>query len=81
MTIKDTAWRVKYPPRKVKENKRLLLSLPVDLYADLEALAKLQKISVTELMRRAATQRLAEFQIKSPDLLQLRGRLGPARSA
>lgn len=52
-------WFVDYGQERSKT--RLLVSLPVPMLADAHAAAKLQGISVAELVRRAVTRQLAEL--------------------
>ena len=69
-------WFLKYEPAKASA--RLLLSLPQPMLDDAHAVAKVQGISVAELVRRAMTRHMAEVVKANPSLVALRGsRQGP----
>ena len=69
-------WFLKY--ESAKASTRLLLSLPKPMLDDAHAVAKVQGISVAELVRRAMTHHMAEVVKANPSLVALRGsRQGP----
>ena len=63
----DGGWFLKY--ESAKASTRLLLSLPQPMLDDAHAAAKLQGISVAELVRRAMTHHMLELACAHPELV------------
>ncbi len=67
----DDGWYLKY--ESTKTSTRFLLSLPEPMLDDARAAAKLQGISVAELVRRAITHDMLDLALVHPELV-LKGR-------
>lgn len=52
----DSAWALRYDDPRSSE--RVLLSLPNDMLADIKLAAEMEEISISEFLRRAATEKL-----------------------
>jgi hypothetical protein len=67
MNMSDARWFLKY--ESVGASARLLLSLPQPMLDDAHAAARLQGISVAELVRRAMTHHMSELARVHPELV------------
>lgn len=66
------SWFLQYG--SAKASTRLLLSLPRSMLDDAHAVAKVQSISVAELVRRAVTRHMSEVIATHPSSVALKGK-------